>query len=431
MNKQRTGTILALIGVAVLILAVLLGNRNAERVQTENTAVLEDTTRNISFSWWGNDTRHAYTLKGLELFQEKYPDIAVSHRYGVWNGYEKRMKVSMKSNTECDVMQINYAWLQQYSPDGTGFYDLYQLSAYIDFSNFTEEDLAYGEVNGKLNAIPIAYNMPTFFYNQDVYAQYGLEIPTTWDDLFEAAAVMREDGVYPLGMIRKHLWFMLLAYYEQSTGNAAFSDDGQLQIDAEGFELMMTFYRRLVEEKVIMPVNDFSEQYFNENVAGVLIWISDADRYCNELVDSGVSVAVGESLTMENAQRYGWYIKPATMYAISDITEEPEAAAQLLNFLLNDPDMTLLQGTEKGIPVSIRAVETLQENDALESIEQEATKRMNAKKEELNAIMPAMEDEDILAVFKTESDAYIFDQKDPDACAEDFVAEVQALQDAD
>ena len=53
----------------------------------------------------------------------------------------------MKSHTETDVMQINYAWLDVYSKDGNGYYDLYELSEYIDFSNFTEDDIKFGERN--------------------------------------------------------------------------------------------------------------------------------------------------------------------------------------------------------------------------------------------------------------------------------------------
>ena len=109
-----------------------------------------DTSQNfsISFSWWGNDTRHQYTMEAVEEFQDKNPEISVKSIYGSWNGYDKRMHIYMKSRMEPDVMQINYAWLQEYSPDGAGFYDLRELAEYIDFSNFEEEELEYGMMNG-------------------------------------------------------------------------------------------------------------------------------------------------------------------------------------------------------------------------------------------------------------------------------------------
>ena len=137
----------------------------------------QEQTTVISMSWWGNDPRHEYTLAGLSLFHDLNPDIMVNHSYGVWNGYERRYLMQMESHNNCDVMQINYAWLSEYSPDGTGYYDLNTLSGCIDFSQFTEEDLATGMRDGHLNALPIAYNSICLFYNADMFASYGLEIP--------------------------------------------------------------------------------------------------------------------------------------------------------------------------------------------------------------------------------------------------------------
>lgn len=123
----------------------------------------------------------------------------------------------MVTHTESDVMQINYAWLNQYSNDGEGYYDINQLSDYVDLSNFTEEDLAYGMKNGKLNAVPIALNTMTVYVNKSVYDEYGLDIPETWDDFFAAAEVMNGEH-YPISMSKKSAWFFLASYVGQMTG---------------------------------------------------------------------------------------------------------------------------------------------------------------------------------------------------------------------
>ena len=90
-------------------------------------------------------------MDGVDEFQKRNPDIDVEYHYGDWNGYEKRVQVWMKSHTETDVMQINYAWLDTYSRDGSGYHDLYQLKDYIDLDNFTKEDLHLRKM-AKLNA---------------------------------------------------------------------------------------------------------------------------------------------------------------------------------------------------------------------------------------------------------------------------------------
>ena len=172
---------------AVISILMLTGDTNEGKVSEARPAE----TR-LLMSWWGNDARHLYTMEGVDLYQEKTPGLSVEYRYGEWNGYEKRTKVWMESHNAADVMQINYAWLEEYSSDGSGFYDLNELAEYINLDSFTEEEKSYGVKNGKLNALPIAMNMHTFYYNQDVLDAYGLTVPESWDDLFDMAKVMKK-----------------------------------------------------------------------------------------------------------------------------------------------------------------------------------------------------------------------------------------------
>ena len=251
----------------------------------------------ISMSWWGNDPRHEYTLQGLSLFQENNPDIIVNHSYGIWNGYERRYLMQMASHNNCDVMQINYAWLSEYSSDGMGYYDINQLSEYIDLSQFSQEDLATGMRNGHLNALPIAYNTICMFYNADMFASYGLDIPMTWDDLFEAADVMSRDDIYVLGMVNKHLFLLLNAWFEQTTGRTLFDDEGTYIGTTEDISMILEFYKELTDRRVIMPLYNFNVSDLEDGrVAGTVCWASDSLRYCQPAIDDGMNVVIGEYL---------------------------------------------------------------------------------------------------------------------------------------
>ena len=255
----------------------------------------------ISMSWWGNDPRHEYTLQGLSLFQENNPDIIVNHSYGIWNGYERRYLMQMASHNNCDVMQINYAWLSEYSSDGMGYYDINQLSEYIDLSQFSQEDLATGMRNGHLNALPIAYNTICMFYNADMFASYGLDIPMTWDDLFEAADVMSRDDIYVLGMVNKHLFLLLNAWFEQTTGRTLFDDEGTYIGTTEDISMILEFYKELTDRRVIMPLYNFNVSDLEDGrVAGTVCWASDSLRYCQPAIDDGMNVVIGEYLRISS-----------------------------------------------------------------------------------------------------------------------------------
>lgn len=393
------------------------GTSSLDRIAAESGSGVSD-VHNLTLSWWGNDPRHQYMLEGIDLFEQKHPSIYVTPSYGVWNGYERRYHILMMSSNETDVMQVNYAWLRTYSPDGTGYYDLNELGDVIDLSNFTESDLACGMRGDHLNALPIAYNTTVFIYNKGIYDKYGLSYPKTWDDLFAAAEAMRDDGVYPTGTIYKQLVLAVNAWYEQTTGKTIFTGDGKYTADTTAMEEVLSFIKRLFDEKVLPIPNEFDSNAFaGDTIAGVICWASDVTRYGASADEAGVTIELGDFLRADTSREGGWYVKPATMYAISKLTEYPEDAGTLMNFLLNDSDFALLQRTEKGVPVSSSALKALRGADALTGIEWEAGKSINDNIGSMEMINPLLEDESVQKAFSSACDKCFYGRATVEAAA--------------
>ncbi len=375
----------------------------------------------ISLSWWGNDQRNEYTIAAVKAFETLYPHINVNCNYSEWSGYQARSDLQMVSNTESDVMQINYAWIEQYSPDGEGFYDIRQLSEHVDLSNFTQDELNFGMQNDKLNAIPIALNTQSVYINKTIYDSYGLGIPKTWDDFFEAAEVM-QGQVYPIAMTSKSSWFFITGYAEQVSGKQFMTMDGELNFTAEDVQIMLEFYRSLIESKV-MPQVEYFERLAPEDgiYAGIVAWLSDGSSYCDRAIHNGYEYVVADYPVMEDTDEVeGWYAKPATMYAISKNTDHPEEAAMLLDFLLNSEEMAELQRTEKGIPLSDAAQHYLAENDHLEGMQYNAFLKMNEYSQDMEVISPYFENEELIAAFRDASNAVLYGKADSAIKAEEL-----------
>ena len=429
MKHIRISTIIIVLLIlsALSVIIVSIIRMNMETIGGESFKNRQN-EKKLYISWWGNDGRHKYTMEGIDIFKQDNPEIDVSCRYGEWNGYEKRTKVWMESHNEADVMQINYAWLDEFSPDGKGFYDLNELKDYIQLDNFSEDELAYGVKGGKLNALPIAMNTHTFYFNQDVLDKYGASIPKTWDDLFAMAKQFDGSGIYVLGMSKKQLFIMLVAYYEQNYGKAMFNDDGTLAIDEEGIQFLLEFYKRMIDENVFCPIDAFDRsKYMSGDIAGTLCWISDTKIYCDGLAESGVNVTRAAYPVVNGAKRSGWYIKPATMWAISAETEHPKEAAKLLDFLLNNPEMIRLQQTEKGVPVSHTAIDVLNEDGLSETNEYKAIEEMKQHQDDMYLMIPNMENEQIIDAFKSGADEYLFDKMSVEECAHKIYDDIKDI----
>ncbi len=400
--------------ISLAVVPVILSGCGNDIVVTNQTQQTE-----ISFSWWGNDARHDYTLEAIAEFERLHPEIKVKCHYSEWSGYQARNNVQMVSHTESDVMQINYAWISQYSHDGTGYYDISQLGDYFDFSNFTEEDLEYGMQNGSLNAIPIALNTMTVYINETVYNEYGLEIPETFDDFFEAAEVMNGE-CYPISMSAKSAWFFITSYVGQLKNKDFMDNDGNILFDQSDIQLMIETYCNLVNKKVIPQVEHFEKsEIASGRYAGVLAWLSDANSYLGGAVDNGYKITVADYTTVDGNLQ-SWYAKPATMYAIRKDIEHPEEAAMLLDYLLNSIEMADYQQIEKGIPISSSQREYLEENELLDGIQYDAFTKMNDNKEELEVISPYFENEDMFDTYIDVCNEVLYGKADAEEQAEEL-----------
>lgn len=387
----------------------------------ENTAEIIAPSTKIYFSWWGKDVRNDYTISAIAEFEKQNPSTDVVPEYSEWTGFQKRMDVEMAFHNEADVMQINYDWLNKYSPDGEGFYDLYELSDSIALDNFTQEQLEYGVINGKLNGIPTALNAETFYYNKTIYDKYGLSLPKTWDDIFKAAEVMSKDGVFPLEINLKPMWLLTVAHTEQLTGRKILTDDGELAYEAEDIALMLEFYKSLIDNKVSKPIDEIEKNDFKSgSTAGVVYWISDAEYYCTPVIENGYVVEVGEYPVMEDAKLYGWYAKPTSLYCIRKDTMNPKEAAKLVDFLLNSEEMAQAQGLEKGIPLSTSILEVLESKDMLKGIQFEANQKMTDNSSKLDCINPDLENSDFIDAFKAAFDEVYYNKADITAKSEEL-----------
>lgn len=351
----------------------------------------------ISFSWWGGDERNERTLNGLKTFK-KETGISVRPRYAEFSGFKAKMDTQVYTGTEADVMQLNYDWLYQYTSQGAEFMDLSQMDE-INLSTYPENSLRCGKINGKQQAIPYGFNTTTFLYNKTLLDSYGLEPPSTWEEVFDAAALMRRDGVYILGMTDKFMWLSCCAYLEQTTGHKVFDEKGELALTKEDLEVMLEFSRRLLDEKVTKLPSDYDRRDFSMlRMAGAVSWISDSGFFENASDELKMELVIGPTILADSSVSFGWYEKPTGLYAIKKDTRHPTEAGELLNYLINDADMAASLGMSKGVPVSSAAEEALEARGLLVGVEYEANKKM-MNEARLTTMDPSLENSRLIEIF--------------------------------
>lgn len=338
----------------------------------------------LRVQWWGGDDRHEATLKAIEAFEKKYDYITIEPEYGGWDGHAEKVNTQFAGGTAADVLQINYDWIPNLSPDGQGFLDLSKAEE-IDLSNWDESVLKFGYSNGILNAIPVSITGRSCYYNKTTYDKLGVELPKTWDELKAAGAKFQAAGenMYPFDLDTGSGftgWYAACVYEQQKTGKAFIDDSDKLGFTVDEIKDALDFYLSLEEAKAIRTqptrMNDSGEtalyqtdNFISGNVAGVLEWSSSIGKFEKVLTekDTPDELVLGDLPVMEGAKMNGWFMKPSLLFAINAKTEHPKESALFLNYLLNDPEAAIILGTSRGIPASKSALEALAADGKLEN----------------------------------------------------------------
>lgn len=333
------------------------GAQNTEAAQGGDKEKGDEVT--ITISWWGGDSRHEATLKALELFEEKYPNIKVEPQYGAWGGWLEQLSVQMAGNTEPDVMQINWNWIYEFSADGTGFTDLNQYADILELDQYPKNLLEEMSINGNLLGVPISTTGKVFYWNKTTFDKAGLEVPDSFEDMIEAGQVFKEklgEDYYPMALT-PYEQMLIMVYYLQQKYDKQWIVDRQVNFTQEEVADGIAFIRML-EDNHVFPSQqkltsdgadtmDKNVNWMNGKYAGFYEWDSSQAKFANAL-EEGQEMVMG-GYPYDHGETKAGTAKISMAYAISDTCEHPKEAALLISFLQGDPEAVKTQGTQRGI----------------------------------------------------------------------------------
>lgn len=367
----------------------------------------------LRFAWWGGKARNQATLKALDAFEAKYPNIKVKAEYTGWDGFYSRLTTQINSNTEADVIQTNWNWLTLLSKTGDGFYDLNKLRQPIVLDQYSPAALASTTVNGKVNAIPISANVMLFYYNAATWQKAGVPLPKSWDDLLKAGPVFKEklgDSYYPLILTEQDSLLLLNSWVYQGNQKPMVDEKTRkLGWNHDDLVQAFTFYRQLVAAHAVPDARTMAsygkgvayemKPWINGEWGGIYNWnvLYTAE---SQNLSHPDDLVMGDYPMREGAKDAGQFNKTALMLSISKNTRHPQEAALLINFLMSEKEGVVPVGLERGVPLSkagaqiLRDAGLLKENDpVLTGLTQSASLPNHAK------ALPYLEDPQFTALF--------------------------------
>lgn len=171
----------------VLVMLMILGT----------TVLAED--KIVNFLHWRTEDVETYN-ELIALFEEQNPGIKIVMDVPTqtYEEYYTILKTRvMGGGEELDVFGVHPdANLTLYANNGT----LTDLSDLPVLPKLNVGMLNAGSVDGTLYAIPQAMNLEGMIYNKKLFADNGLEVPTTWEDFINCCEVFKSKGIAPISI---------------------------------------------------------------------------------------------------------------------------------------------------------------------------------------------------------------------------------------
>ena len=189
------------------------------------------------WSWRTED--EAAMRRIFDVFEKANPGTKVDIQFTPDADYQNRLSTALRGGRGPDIAQLKaYGELQPFVE--AGYLDALDDSV-PELKNFPDAALggARGRADGKLYGVPYSVPMMGVFYNQEIFAAQGIEIPKTYKDFVAACEKLKAAGITPIaaGGANGSAWALEIGigvvgptiygpgfYDEMMSGKATFED---------------------------------------------------------------------------------------------------------------------------------------------------------------------------------------------------------------
>lgn len=315
----------------------------------------------ITYGLWAEEFRAPFQ-SAVDAFEKENPDITVKLVLTPFADYFTKLNTQISSKTAPDAFWLQNIHINLYAKNGA----LADLSSYVadpdtDLSGIPKSIMDPYVIDGKQFALPWQALPFGLYYNADLFAAAGVDLPTndwTWDDVAAAAKKLTnaDAGIYG---IAAPIWGYGTFYQSMYGYGADVITDGGTDTDFDSPEAQkgLKVWTDLVAEgsspSVQQTTDTPADSWFSSGKAAMITsgpWV--ASSYHDALGDAVKVVAMPTG----DVDRSGY---ATTTTAVSASSAHIAEAAKFAEFLSGDEGQKILSGSGiAGGPVNANANQT-------------------------------------------------------------------------
>jgi multiple sugar transport system substrate-binding protein len=222
---------------------------------------------------WVDYQSNEPTTKAIEeviaAYEAENPNVKIERTYVPFGDLKNQLLMGTAAGTLPDIIQIDNPDHQSFSEAGI----LTDITDYVEkwgeADQYFDGPMSSAMFDGRYYGLPGTSNNLALYYNEDLLAEAGIEPPTTWDELSEAAAALTKDGVYGISVSavnNEQGTFQFLPFVYQAGSDL---DDFNSQGTIDALSLWKEFYDNgyMSRDVLTMEQNDVMLQFTAGNAA--------------------------------------------------------------------------------------------------------------------------------------------------------------------
>ena len=226
----------------------------------------EEASGNVTIWYYWETEGHQKALNHIiEEFNGSQDGITVEAKYVPFADFKKQLSIGASADELPDLVILDNPDHAAYAAMGI-FAD---ITDKFDVSNYYEGPVNSCTLDGKLYGVPFGSNDLVLFYNEDMLKEAGCEVPTTWDELLEAAKATTTDtvsGFAHCALQNEEGTFNFLPWV-WSTGATSYEINSEGGIKALTFEKELVDSGAMTKEAINWTQGDTMHQFIAGNLA--------------------------------------------------------------------------------------------------------------------------------------------------------------------
>ena len=141
----------------------------------------------------------------VDGFREEYPDIDVTLNTFDHEAYKTAIRNFLASDPPDVALWFAGNRMKFFVEQGL-FMDISDLWEEAGFNESMASSRPTLTVDGAQYGVPWGYYQWGVFYRTDIFEEYGLEVPETWDKFLQFSQTLKDNGITPVTIGTKFLW---------------------------------------------------------------------------------------------------------------------------------------------------------------------------------------------------------------------------------